>query len=107
MNEIQQTSALPATYNSDEIARKEEQERQLLTMDKKVDRVIYLLEGDGDSSPGLANRIHKMEKTVYGNGEMGLQTRMTIMWRAWVWFLCTMSAGIGFVANEIVKSLHK
>jgi hypothetical protein len=105
MNEQNQTAQKPSTFNADEVARKILDERQFASIERKIDRLITLTDGDGENSPGLAGRLHHVEKVIYGNGRMGIQTQVRLIWSTWVWFLCTLSAAAGFGIREAVKAL--
>ena len=100
----QQTQEHPSTYNRDEVTRKSEQERQLVELHEQVREVIMLLKGTGKDNPGVAGRLTKLEDTIFGTDErMGTLTKVTIMWRIWVWGLCTASAAAGFFLRDLVK----
>jgi len=49
-------------------------------MEEKIDRILWLLE---DTEVGLCQRMRKMEKTVYGNGEPGLAECVRANMRNW------------------------
>lgn len=53
------------------------------------------------------NRISDLEKTAYGNGELGDHQKVTIMWRIHVWLLCAGSAGLGTVFTIIIQRYMK
>jgi hypothetical protein len=74
---------------------------------KKLDRVIQLLEGDGKDAPGLIGRVGRMERELFGNGHMGITTRVQLMWRSWVWMLCTASAGAALAGREFIRIVFK
>ena len=74
---------------------------------RKLDRIIQLLEGDGEGAPGLIKRVAAVERVLQGvEGTYGVITKVTIMWRFWIWILCTASAGVGALATELFKTLH-
>jgi hypothetical protein len=77
-----------------------------MSLEQKVDRILILLEGEGPDSPGLFSRVTKIEAVLYGEGQViGLRTKTLIMWRCYIWLLCTMSAIIGGAATMILKHL--
>jgi hypothetical protein len=75
---------------------------------RKLDRILILIEGDGENAPGLNGRVSKLEGAVFGGEQaMGLLTRTMIMWRVHVWMLCTLSAGAALLAREVVRYIWK
>lgn len=72
---------------------------------QKVERVIYLLEGEKDM-PGLVARVSTLEELLIGRkGNDGMAHQVRTMWRIHVWLLCTFSAAFGFVLNILVGKL--
>lgn len=49
----------------------------------------------------------KVERTLFGNGEMGDHLKVTIMWRIHVWVLCSLSAGAGIIFTILVQKFFK
>lgn len=88
---------------SDEVSK--ENAEKLRELDKKFDRIVSLLEGDGEESPGLVRRIAFIERILFGRErqEEGLVYRVGVLWRWQTWVLCTMSAGLGFALRECVR----
>ena len=76
------------------------------TNSKKLDHIVHLLEGSKDA-PGLLYKVEQIRQELYGNGSMGLVQKVSIMWRAHVWILCSLSAVIGSVITAIVRWLIK
>jgi len=77
-----------------------------LTSDQKIDRIMQLLEGDGSSAPGVIARLHYVETDMYGEGHnLGIKTKVTIIWRFWIWMLCTASALAGFGLRSLMNHL--
>lgn len=75
---------------------------------KKLDRIVYLLEGDGVDSPGLVHRVATMDEMIMGrHGRGGLAHKVDVMWRAHVWVLCTLSGLAGFVLKATVEKYFK
>jgi hypothetical protein len=75
-----------------------------LTTEQKLDRLIQLLEGDGESAPGVVARLGSLEMLMYGDKNernLGIKTKVTIMWRVHIWLLCTGSALAGFAIRSM------
>ena len=71
---------------------------------RKLDRIVQLLEGEGDSSPGLLARVSSLEVLMFGKDHSsGLIHKVSVMWRFYVWLLCTLSATVGFLMRELVR----
>ena len=69
---------------------------------KKLDRILLLLEGEPEV-PGLLANVNSLKETVFGRrGELGLVGKTTIMWRAHVWVLCSLSAMAGYLLRHYV-----
>ncbi len=69
---------------------------------QKLDRLIQLIEGEEDA-PGVLARISLIEAVIFGkHGKEGLATKVNFMWKIYVWIMCTLSAGIGFLLREIL-----
>ena len=62
-----------------------------------------LLDGDGPNTPGLTARVNEYWKILNGNGNLGLIQKVSIMWRAHVWVMCTLSGIIGYLVKAWVK----
>ena len=89
---MDQTQQLPASYNSDEVARKIEQERQLIDLVKHVDHLIALMEGDKDTI-GFTGRLARLEITLYGRDYVnGIVQQVDSLTKMKTWILCTLSA---------------
>lgn len=51
----------------------------------------------------LKEIVSDLKKIVYGDGgQFGLAQKIHVMWKAWVWVLCTLSAAAGYVAHAIL-----
>lgn len=75
---------------------------------RRVAGIEQLLRGDGAEAPGFMARVAMLERTVFGQeNKQGLLFKVNLMWRGHVWVLCTMSAGVGFAAREVVKLIWK
>jgi hypothetical protein len=73
---------------------------------KKLDHIIHILEGSKDA-PGLLSRVERISRDLYGNGSMGMIQKITIMWRAHVWILCSLSGVLGSFLTAMIKWLIK
>ena len=74
-----------------------------LTLEQKVDRVIQLLEGEPDA-PGVIGRLARVEQLLFGDARaLGMHTKVTLIWRGWIWLLCTMSAAAGYWLKTVVE----
>ena len=105
---ITQTQDLPETYNADEVARKERQEQDILRLERKMDEIVLLLKGDGTDSPGITKRLSKVEHILFDTGDgSGISTRVTIMWKVWLWGIPTISCALGFLIRELVRIIWK
>ena len=68
----------------------------------KLDRLLQLIEGETDA-PGILARLTLLETVMFGrHGRDGLATKVNFMWRFYIWVLCSMSAGIGFLFRELL-----
>ena len=77
-----------------------------LTTDQKIDRLLQIIEGDGDDAPGLVGRLAHVERDFYGHkNDLGVRTKVTIMWRVHMWILCTASALAGYALRVIFSHL--
>lgn len=67
-----------------------------LTLDQKVDRILQVIEGEGDDQPGVIGQLAEIRRDFYGvKNELGVKAKMAIVWRVHVWLLCSASALIG------------
>lgn len=75
---------------------------------RKLDRIVYLLEGNGVDSPGLVHRVAMIDELLMGrHGKNGLAHKVNIMWRVHSWLLGTLSAAGGVAATLIIQRLVK
>jgi hypothetical protein len=75
-----------------------------VTTEQKLDHLIQLIEGDGEAAPGVVARLSNLEVIMYGDRNersLGVRTKVTIMWRAHIWLLCTGSAALGWAARSL------
>jgi len=55
---------------------------------------------------GIENRIALIERMMNGeSGKLGMYAMIQILWRSYVWVLCTLSAGIGSIATVVAYKL--
>lgn len=86
----------------------EENAEKLTRLEKSVGRVIHILEGEGESAPGLMARLLIVERALWGkNNQDGIVQKVGILWRMHVWVLCTLSGLAGFALREIVRLIWK
>lgn len=86
----------------------EENAEKLTRLEKSVGRIIHILEGEGDSAPGLMARLSILERVLWGkNNQDGIVQKVNILWRMHVWVLCTLSGLAGFALREIVRLIWK
>lgn len=77
-----------------------------MNTEQKVDRILQILEGDGEDQPGLKGQLAEIRRDFYGvKNELGIKTKVNIIWRAHVWLLCAISAGAGVAADNIIRRL--
>lgn len=70
---------------------------------KKLDEVLMILKGQGESSPGLMAVVHAHSIELYGTqGKLGLTQKMAVVWRSGVWVLCSLSAIGGFLLKTLI-----
>ena len=62
----EQSQPLPRTYNEDEVARKIEQERQIVEVDKKLVHITDLLVDSIKDRAAMHIRLERTEVTLYG-----------------------------------------
>ena len=73
-----------------------------MTTEQKLDRILFLLEG-ADHQPGLIERVDVHENILRGNGSMGLETKVNIMWR----IHALVAGGIGTVVGVLITYFIK
>ena len=60
------------------------------------------------NSEYVADKIKAHDETLYGKeGQMGIAHKVTVLWRAHVWVLCAMSAGLGFLVRPWLEAFLK
>lgn len=60
------------------------------------------------NNESISEQVKAHSITLYGKeGEMGIAHKVTVLWRAHVWVLCALSAGLGFVVRPFVEQLLK
>jgi hypothetical protein len=53
----------------------------------------------------MSEKVLSHDETLYGKkGEMGIAHKVTVLWRAHVWVLCVLSAGLGFMVRPWLES---
>jgi len=74
---------------------------------KKLDRVLFLLEGE-PSAPGVLVKLQQHAETLYGiSGNDGVVSKVNVMWRIHVWLLCSFSATFGLSWKNIFEKFFK
>jgi hypothetical protein len=86
-----------------------DQNNILARLDKLEDAMhdlTSLLRGD-EGGPGLVGRVKRHHESLYGldDREFGLVHKVNVVWRAYVWLLCTASAAAGMVALWVIQQL--
>ncbi len=72
----------------------------------KLERIIYLLEGTGEETPGLVKVVNDLRDAMFGiQGKNGITQKVDIMWRIYIWLLCSMSAALGYWIKTMVESV--
>ena len=57
---------------------------------------MFLLEGAEDA-PGLVRTVMDLKEAMFGiQGRNGLTQKVDIMWRIYIWLLCSASGAFGF-----------
>ncbi len=78
---------------------------------KKLDRIMFLLEGSGEDTPGIVQTVSQLKEAMFGiQGRNGLTQKVDIMWRIYIWVLCSMSGVFGFAlkaAFDAIVATHK
>jgi len=75
---------------------------------KKLDRIMFLLEGSGEDTPGLVQTVAELREAMFGvQGRNGLTQKVDVMWRIYIWLLCTLSGAAGFLLKAFVDILQK
>lgn len=69
---------------------------------RKLDSILQLLTG-AQGQPGLVDEHRRVMRDLYGNGKWGISQKIGIVWRIYIWLLCTMSAAIGFLARSVIN----
>jgi len=56
----------------------------------------------------LTDKIDEHHITLYGkDGEFGIVHKVAVIWRSYVWILCTISAILGYFAKYVSDSIWK
>lgn len=75
---------------------------------KKLDRVLMLLEGAGEDAPGLLHKVNTHAELLLGkDGSRGVVQKVDLMWRAHIWILCTLSGGLGFLLQPAFSAFRE
>lgn len=54
----------------------------------------------------IKSDVRSLKVTLDGErGRLGLVAKVEIVWRSWVWLLCTLSAAVGSLATYIVTRM--
>src|ERR1017187_6568234 len=105
---VSQTEALPSTYNADEKERKEETEKQLVKMGKKIDRILQIIDGEGAVYPGLVSVVSAHQKTLFGKDEQpGLVQTVNILTKFKSWVTHSLTAAITMLATLLASYAMK
>ena len=107
---MEQTQQLPSTYNKDEVARKIEQERQIVEVDKKLVHIIDMMEDSIKDRLSLHVRVDRNEITLYGKDYVnGLVQRVDSLSTMKTYILCTLSAlgssGLTITVAYLIKHI--
>ena len=62
---------------------------------------------DKTEADDFKHRLERLERKMFGNGELGVAQQNSIMWRVHVWVLCALSAGLGIAATVVIQRLMK
>ena len=74
---------------------------------RKLDHIVWLLDGDGDN-PGVLHRLGEIAETLYGKqGAGGIVSKVNVMWRIHTWLLCTLSGGLGVLGTLLIQKIVK
>jgi hypothetical protein len=76
----------------------EEQKQAVMQALTELRAIVTLLRGEPDR-PGVVHDVASMKHDLYGNGTVGLKTKVNTMWRAHVWILCMLSGTVGSLAT--------
>jgi len=108
-DQLNQSEQHPRTYNKDERERKIDQERQLISLEHKVDELLLTVKGDSSGSIlGFSNRLVRVEHEMWGTEDrMGMTTKVALVWKSWIWLACTGSAIIGGGITQLVRYIWK
>jgi len=64
---------------------------------------MFLLKGSGEDTPGVVKAVARLNDATFGvKGSGGLTQRVDIMWRIYIWLLCTMSGVAGYWIKDLV-----
>ena len=72
--------------------------QRLDMLEVTVADLVRLLRGaDDDGHAGLVGKVRRHGQTLYGanDREFGMVHKINVLWRSWIWLLCTASAGVG------------
>jgi hypothetical protein len=84
----------------------EEPSRQDLI--NKLNRVLQLLEGEGEAAPGILARVSALERVIYGRDSVGgIAQQVVALTKLKSWLIATMSAGAGAVLAIGVQYIVK
>ena len=90
---IEQDQQLPPSFNREEKARKLEQERQMLELDRKVNHLIDIADQHTKLFESMVIRTGRLETTLFGiDFTNGIVQKVDTLTRLKTWMLCTASA---------------
>lgn len=85
-----------------------ENSEKLRLLDAKIARILHILEGPSEGTPGLVGRLTRLEELLYGKEDFeGMVFKVKALWRMHVWVLCTLSGLAGFALRELVRIVWK
>lgn len=93
----------------DEGSFSESNAQKLIVLDSKVQKILVILEGTGEDAPGLMARLSLVERVLFGKERQdeGMIYRVNVLWKGYIWILCTLSAAAGFGLRELVRIVWK
>ncbi len=82
----------------------EQNSDKLESIIRKVDEIADVVGRHEMVMQQIMEGAKRREKLLYGEGtEFGVAQKVQVMWRAWIWILCTLSGFLGFILHSLIS----
>ncbi len=80
--------------------------KKLDTLSSQVHEILVYIKGTDDGSlPGLNRYVIEIREVLFGvKGRNGVIQRVDIMWRIYIWLLCSLSGAFGYWLKSFVET---